>query len=48
MWLGAPLDPKEGERYIELVKTELDTKEIDNLYNIKTRREESVNPIADG
>ena len=48
MWLIAPLDPREGERYIKLVKEELDTKEIENLYNITARREDYVNPMVDG
>lgn len=36
--LVAPLDPQEGERYNKLVKDDVEIKEIDNLYNITTRR----------
>lgn len=48
MRLIAPLHTREGEMYIELVKDELDIGEIDNLYNITTRREDYVNPTVDG
>lgn len=48
MWLVPPLDPRKGERYIELVKKELYIEEIDHFYNIIARREDYVNPTVDG
>jgi hypothetical protein len=41
-----PLDPSEGERFIE--PTCLDLEEIDQLYRTTTREEEYVNPTTDG
>jgi hypothetical protein len=40
----APLDPKEGRRYIEAMKGD----EIDNLYNMTTRMDDYVNPTMYG
>jgi hypothetical protein len=40
----APLDPKEGRRYIEPTKGD----EIDNLYNMTVRMDDYVNPTIDG
>ena len=48
MRIVAPLNPREGERYIELVIEELEIKEINKLYNIATKREGYVNPTKDG
>jgi hypothetical protein len=44
--LIAPLDPFEGERFVE--PTCLDLEEISQLYRTTTLNEDSVNPIADG
>lgn len=48
MILVTPLDPCKGERCIEPIKEELEIEEIDNLYNITTRREDYANPTIDG
>jgi hypothetical protein len=40
----APLDPSEGERFVE--PTCLDLEEIDQLYRTTARDEDYVNPIA--
>jgi hypothetical protein len=42
----APLDPSEGERFVE--PTCLDLEEIDQLYITTTHDEDYVNPTADG
>jgi hypothetical protein len=42
----APLDPSEGERFVEV--TCLDLEEINQLYRNTTREEDYVNPIVDG
>ena len=42
----APLDPSEGERFVEL--TCLDMEEINQLYRTTARKEDYVNPTADG
>jgi hypothetical protein len=42
----APLDPSEGERFIE--PTCLDLEEIGQLYRTTTRDADYINPTADG
>jgi hypothetical protein len=42
----APLDPSEGERFVE--PTCLDLEEIGQLYRTTTREEDYVNPTVDG
>jgi hypothetical protein len=42
----APLDPSEGERFVE--PTFLDLEEIGQLYRTTVRDEDYVNPSADG
>jgi hypothetical protein len=42
----APLDPSEGERFVE--PTCLDLEEINQLYITTAREENYVNPTADG
>jgi hypothetical protein len=42
----APLDPSEGERFVE--PTFLDLEEINELYRTTTGEEDYVNPIVDG
>jgi hypothetical protein len=44
MEVTAPIDPKEGRRYIELVKDD----EIDNLDNLTIRMDDYVNLTIDG
>lgn len=48
MCVGAPSDSREGERHIELVREDIDSDNVENLYNITTTWEDYVNPIADG
>lgn len=40
-----PLDPVEGEWYIELVHEEED---VDHIYKLNTRDEDWINPMTDG
>ena len=40
-----PLDPAEGERYIELV---CDEEDVDHIYNLTTRDEDFINPTMKG
>jgi len=42
----APLDPSEGEMFVE--PTFLDLEELDQLYRTIARDEDYVNPTADG
>jgi hypothetical protein len=42
----APLDPSEGERFVEA--TCLDLEEINKLYRTTAREEDYVNPTAHG
>jgi hypothetical protein len=42
----APLDPSEGERFVE--PTCLDLEEIDQLYRTNAHDEDYVNPTTDG
>ena len=42
----APLDPSEGERFVET--TFLDLEEIKYLYKTTVREEDYVNPTVDG
>jgi hypothetical protein len=42
----APLDPSEGEKFVE--PTRLDLEEINQLYKTTMREEYYVNPTADG
>ena len=46
--LITPLDPREGAKYTELVREDVDSEDIGELYNITTRREDYVNPTANG
>ena len=45
--LVAPIDPLEGERYVELVNSEGQGNYLDRLYNIMSSRDDYINPIAD-
>lgn len=37
MKVVAPLDPKDGERYVKPVRENFDMDDLDNIYNITTR-----------
>lgn len=43
--ITAPIDPGEGQRYIEPMK---DERELDNIYNITSTKADYVDPDADG
>jgi len=43
-----PLDPTEGRIYVEPTRGGFSPKEIDNLYNVTTEKEDYVNPTIDG
>ena len=42
-----PLDPSQGERYIETIRDE-DQDVWDHIYNIIAKEEDYVDPTADG
>ena len=48
MRLVAPLDPLEGQRYIEPVFNEGKGDHLDKIYNVTTLKEYYINPTADG
>ena len=44
----APVDPLEGQRYVELVHSEAKENYLNHLYNIMYSKEDYINPTADG
>ena len=48
MRVVVPLDPLEGQRYIELVFNEGQGDHIDNIYNVTDLKEDYINPTMDG
>ena len=42
------LDPSDGERYVEPVRGDFDAQDLDQLYNITKKREDTVDPTEDG
>lgn len=46
--MTTPLDPREGARYTEPVKEDIEDENIGELYNITVRREDYVNPTSNG
>jgi len=44
----APLDPKDGRRYVETIQGGMTTEGLENLYKVTTRGEYYINPIGDG
>lgn len=46
--LITPLGPREGAKYTKLVREDVDSEDIGELYNITTRGEGYVNPTVDG
>ena len=43
----APIDPLEGQRYVELVNSEGQGDYLDHISNIVSARDDYVNPTAD-
>ena len=43
----APIVPLEGQRYVEPVHSEGQGNYLDHIYNIKSARDDNVNPTAD-
>ena len=43
-----PLDPSQGERYIEPIRDEGEQDTLDHIYNITAKEEDYVEPDADG
>ena len=43
-----PLDPREGNWYIEQVKIELSREELDKIYNVTTHPKDYMKPTTDG
>ena len=48
MRVFAPLDPLEGQRYIEPVFNEGKGDHLDNIYNVTALREDYINPTPNG
>ena len=48
MRVVAPLDPLEGQRYVEPVFNEGQGDHLDNIYNVTALKEDYINPTADG
>ena len=44
----ALIDPLEGKRYVKLVNSEGQGNYLDQLYNIRSSREDYINPTSDG
>lgn len=42
-----PLDPNEGDQYIEPVREDLDDVDLENIYKVTVRCEDYINPIVD-
>ena len=48
MRVVAPIDPLEGQRYVESMFNEGQGDQLDNFYNVGSLREDYINPTADG
>ena len=48
MWVVSPIDPLEGQRYVELVKGEHQEWYLDNIYNISSTMDDYINPTTNG
>ena len=48
MRVVAPLDPLEGQRYVEPMFNEGQGDHLDNIYNVIALKEDYINPTADG
>ena len=48
MRVVAPLDPLEGQRYVEPVVNEGKGDHLDNIYNVTALKEDYINPSVDG
>lgn len=44
----APLDPKDGIKYVETIKGGMATEGLDSLYKVTMRIEDYINPTTDG
>jgi len=44
----APLDPKEGRRYVETIKEGMVVEGLDNIYKVTMWTEDYINPTTDG
>ena len=48
MRVCVPLDPLEGQRYVEPVFNEGKADHLDNIYNVTSIKEDYINPTEDG
>jgi hypothetical protein len=44
----APLDPDKGQRYREPIRAEDHAYELENIYKLKSRKQDYINPTTDG
>ena len=44
----APIDPLEGQRYVEPVNNEVQGNYLDKLYNVMSLSDDYINPTVDG
>ena len=48
MRVVSPIDPQDGQRYVELVNNEGQGDYLDHICNVNTLKDDYVNPIVDG
>ena len=48
LWVVPPIDPLEGQRYVDQVNSEGQEGYLDNIYNISPTMDDYVNMIVDG
>ena len=48
MRVVSPIDPLEGQRYVEPVNNEGQGDYLDHIYNVTSLKDDYINPIADG
>jgi hypothetical protein len=44
----SPLDPDEGQRYIDPIREEYHAYELENIYKLTSKQQDYINPTADG
>ena len=48
MRVVSPIDPLEGQRYVDPIYNEGQGDYLDQIYNVTTLQEDYINPIVDG
>jgi len=47
-WVISPLDPKDGQRYVETIRGGMAAEGLDNIYKVTKSVEDYINPTTDG